>query len=50
MSSHASGILITPFPINDLFPTKTDDDDSLIVLCDGVTVEKNNGVNLYWPQ
>ena len=43
---HASGILVTPFPVNDLFPTRTDDDGSLVTLYDGVTVEQCGGCKL----
>ena len=43
---HASGILVTPFPINNLFPTRTDDEGALVTLYDGVTVEQCGGCKL----
>lgn len=44
-SVHASGILITPVSVNDIFPTKTVD-DTLIALFDGVQLDKFNALKL----
>lgn len=44
-SVHASGILITPTPVNDIFPTKTVE-GTLISLFDGVELDKFNALKL----
>lgn len=39
LGKHASGILITPFPVDDLFPTRTDEDGTIITLYTGTQLE-----------
>lgn len=37
---HASGILVTPMPINDIFPTRLDDEGNLVTLYTGPVCEE----------
>lgn len=43
---HASGVLVTPIPINDMFPTRCDSDNSLVTLYPGPEIERLNGVKI----
>lgn len=45
MSIHASGLLVTPCPVNDIFPTRTDKATGVkVTLYTGPQVEECNGV------
>lgn len=43
---HASGILVTPMPINDMFPTRVDKEGNLVTLYTGPQAEMVGGVKL----
>lgn len=43
---HASGVLVSPIPINDIFPTITDNEGNLITLYTGPQVEECGGVKI----
>ena len=43
---HASGILVTPMPINDMFPTRTDKEGNRVTLYTGPQAEMVGGVKL----
>lgn len=46
MGVHASGVLITPYPINNIFPTRIDEDGSLVTIFTGPQVENLGGVKV----
>lgn len=43
--THASGIVIMPVPVSDVFPTKTDEDGIQTCLFDGVQLDKYGALN-----